>query len=298
MTKVLLTGANGFIGKSILLKMQELDLVPITLIRKSTQTHFLDEHSVPTIIDSGDPGELREVIKQEKIAGILHLASYYCKEHRDSDLATLVDSNISLGLRILQSTLGTEVRWFLNTGTFWQHYNNEEYSPVNLYAATKQAFEDLAQFYIETSDLKFITLNLNDTFGPNDTRAKIFNLLLNQINSPTPLKMSGGEQIMDICYIEDVCSAFTHLIKLLESNSPHLQAGDSLALHSFERKTLREIVRDFEEVVGVKLNIEWDALPYRKREVMLPWEAGKNIPEWSPQYSFRDGVAKILGQKK
>ncbi len=297
MNKVLVTGANGFIGRNILTKMIDANLWPLALIRSSTNVEFLQNAGIQTIQDSGDPTEIRRVLLKEEISGVLHLASYYCKEHKDTDIQSLIESNIALGLRILQASLNTNIKWFLNTGTFWQNFNNESYSPVNLYAASKQAFEDMAKYFTEVTPLKFVTLALNDTFGPYDTRAKIFNLLMNQVGAKDTLKMSGGEQIIDISYIDDVCDAFIHIMKLLESNSPLIISGDRFALHSPERKTLKDIVKDFELEANTNLKIEWGALPYRTREVMSPWKGGKAIPGWSPKYTFRDGVAKIIGMK-
>ena len=40
----------------------------------------------------------------------------------------------------------------------------------------KEGFENIAKYYIETSNLIFTTIKLNDTFGANDTRNKVFNI--------------------------------------------------------------------------------------------------------------------------
>ena len=53
------------------------------------------------------------------------------------------------------------LKWFINTGTFWQNYQSEKYNPVNLYAATKEAFQNIAKYYTETSSLIFTTIKLN-----------------------------------------------------------------------------------------------------------------------------------------
>ena len=80
--------------------------------------------------------------------GIIHLASLYLASHRPDQVADLVNANILLGTSLLEAAKLAGVRWFLNTGTIWQNYQSpecsDEYHPVNLYAATKQAFITMA----------------------------------------------------------------------------------------------------------------------------------------------------------
>jgi nucleoside-diphosphate-sugar epimerase len=57
------------------------------------------------------------------------------------------------------------IRRLVNAGTTWQHYLGQVYDPVNLYAATKQAFEAILKFYTSTRDFQAITLELTDTYG-------------------------------------------------------------------------------------------------------------------------------------
>ena len=69
-----------------------------------------------------------------------------------------MSSNITFGTQLVEAMVANGCYQFVNTGTSWQHYENDEYNPVNLYAATKQAFEDILRYYVETSALRVITL--------------------------------------------------------------------------------------------------------------------------------------------
>ena len=66
------------------------------------------------------------------------------------------------------------------------------------------------------------------------------------------------------------------------------------ALKAKERYTLRELASIFEDVTGKKLNIKWGALPYRRREVMVPWKNGEIVPEWAHKVSIKEGIKKII----
>ena len=173
--------------------------------------------------------------------------------------------------------------YLVNTGTSWQHFENQSYSPVNLYAATKQAFEVLLEYYVEARELRVITLKLFDTYGPNDPRPKLLNLLKGLVNHDQRLAMTAGEQKIDMVHVEDVVRAFTIASDRLMQGK--VLGMESYAVSSGRHLHLRELVNMVETKLVYKLPIDWGAKPYRKREVMTPWR-GKQLPGWFPERDF------------
>ena len=146
--------------------------------------------NVHSFLFSNNINELNEYIIKNEIEGVVHLATLFVAQHQPEDIKDLILSNIYLGTAILEALKGSKVKWFLNTGTIWQNYrpNCRRYHPTNLYAATKQAFIDMAAYYVETSRLKFVTLKLSDTFGDGDTRRKLFTILKKQVQQVKQFK--------------------------------------------------------------------------------------------------------------
>lgn len=274
--KILISGATGFIGKHLVRRLVEENHIVHTIVRPCPE--------INSLIAS---------MEKEKFDGIIHLASFFLAKHESKDIESLIDSNITLGTKLLEAATRSRVSWFINTGTFWQHYKNKNYNPVNLYAATKQAFEDVAKYYIETSNLNFVTLELSDTFGPEDTRPKIFNLWLKASKNKETLDMSPGKQTLDINYIDDVVGGYMQMIGLLSRDKKRSLRGKKFSLNSTKRYTLRELASVFEKVTKTKLNINWGKKEYRPREVMVPWNKGVKIPGWKPKISIEKGIRKM-----
>jgi CDP-paratose synthetase len=292
--KILLTGATGFIGKSLCLRLLKNNVTFNCIVRKNTDVAFFNAHNISYYVYDGDICKLIVHFNEEKYKGIVHLASLFIAEHDKEQIDDLIGSNIVFGTKLLEACIASNVKWFLNTGTFWQHYQNEEYNPVNLYAATKESFEKIAKFYTEISDLIFLTLKLSDTFGPNDIRKKIFNLW-NRIESEnTSLAMSPGQQVIDISYIEDVINAYFLLIKDLNSRKAKDFKNKVFAIKSTERMTLKELSQVYEKATNTKLNINWGVKDYRNREVMIPWMNGEKVPGWSQEFSLEDAIKKTI----
>lgn len=268
--KILLTGATGFVGRNLYSKLaREYELFLLT--RESSNASILVPKHV--YVFTGDIDHLKEYLESEKIDGVIHLATKYVAEHDSSQIFELIISNIYLGTAVLDAASRAGVKWFLNIGTIWQNYNapdySDEYNPVNLYAASKQAFMTMAKFYTETSPIRFCTLKLCDTYGEGDTRRKIMDLFAEMAKSGKSLDMSYGEQLIDIVHISKVVESIEQLIKRL--SNPSEIVLPEYVVTSGRHIPLRQLAAEYEQDHNVKLNINWGARPYRKREVMKPY---------------------------
>lgn len=294
--KLLVSGTTGFIGRHLVTRLLQGGNDVCAVVRPSSRAQPASTIQYYTF--NGDIHALIGFMRTEKFDGVIHLASLFLAQHKPEDIKGLVDSNVLFGLQLLEAAAQSSIRWFLNTGTFWQHYQNKKYSPVNVYAATKQAFEDIARYYVETAAINFVTIKLNDTFGPDDPRPKLFRLWSKVSKSGETLDMSPGQQIMDISYIDNVIDGYIRLIELLSADVTKTLNGRSFALRARQRMTLQKLARLFERVSRKKLNIGWGRREYRPREVMVPWNKGEKIPGWKPKVSLAEGIKKTMhGQK-
>lgn len=287
---ILITGATGFIGQHLLKSLSQEHEVHV-LIRPSTR--WEDNFNLKNFIFDDNIGELKEYIIRNQIEGIIHLASLFIAQHQSYQCKDLILSNVFLGTALLEAAKETSVQWFLNTGTYWQNYlhDSTEYDPVNLYAATKQAFIDIAKYYTETSDIKFVTLKICDTYGPKDPRRKLMSLFKQYAESGEQLKMSPGEQKINLLYIDDVVNGFITLVNLLCNKT---QLKNEYVLSAKKTYSLRELAGIFETVSKKKLNILWGGLPYREREVMTPWQQGNLVPGWKQKTDIHQGIQLFL----
>ena len=293
--KILVTGATGFIGQNLVKVLLDKNYEVHCIVRVDSNTSNISQNITIFKYDQNIDG-LIEYFNEQKFDGLIHLASLFLATHTKDDISNLIFSNIKFGTELLEACKVSDVKWFINTGTFWQNYKNEDYNPVNLYAATKEAFENIAKYYIETSNLIFTTIKLNDTFGANDTRNKVFNLWNKIAKSGETLEMSAGEQIIDISYIDDVVLAYEVLITHLSSDQKEDFKSKEFVVTNNEKMSLKELSRVFEEATNTRLNIKWGARPYREREVMHPYSNGIKVPNWNQKYTLKEAIKKTIGE--
>lgn len=294
---VIVTGATGFIGKHLVERLSEHGYKVILLVRSTSVLETKLSDRIIRVDVDGTVEQLTNLFKNTKPMMVLHLASLYLPTHQPDDVQKLVASNISFPSLLLEAMKLSGIKKFLNTGTSWQHYNNEKYEPVNLYAATKQSFEDILQYFVCAEDFSSITLKLFDTYGPADKRKKLFHLLKDSTQNTSVLEMSPGEQLLNIVYIDDVIDAFVSAVALLEQGPQYRNESFAVSADDNEIISLRELVRLYSDVTGTTPNIKFGARPYRAREVMVPWTKGTRVPNWKPKTSLRDGIRLVTELK-
>lgn len=291
---ILLTGATGYIGRHLLNSLLQNGYTVCVVLKKEEISPFPED--IKWIkVDENNPEDTINALKKNQIYGVIHLASYVQSgPHETKDVFNLISSNVLFGSVILECAVKAEVEWFINTGTYWQNYQSLNYSPVNLYAATKTAFEDIARYYIESSQIIFHTLRLFDVYGPGDTRPKILNIWERISHTGEVLGMSPGEQILNLTYIDDVISAYLLMVNYLTNDKRRFDNGRIFFLKSTKRYSLKKLAEIFEKVSGRKLSIKWGAIPYRDREIMVPIEKVEVIPEWKSKVGLEEGIKKLL----
>jgi nucleoside-diphosphate-sugar epimerase len=284
--RALLTGSTGFVGSHLTPRLVSAGWVVHRLLRAGLE----EARPIQGVRDhlwDGSTDAALAILADARPDVVVHLASLFLAEHAAKDLEALVSANVLAGLQVVEAATAAGCRGFVNAGTSWQHFQGAEYDPVCLYAATKQAFEDLLAYYVGARGLRAMTLKLFDTYGPGDRRPKLFAALRRAARSGETLAMSPGEQLLDLAYIDDVTRAFVTAAEVVSEGG---ESGHRMyAVPSGERHTLKEVVALYEDVTGLHVAADWGGRAYRGREVMTPWE-GPSLPGWRAEVDVRRGI--------
>jgi len=289
----LLTGGSGFIGSRLAIRLvRDGWNVHMVTTPRSNRDQLQDIAADVTFhVHDGSSAGMSGIVAGVRPLVVFHLASLFLSEHSAEQVEPLIRSNVLFGSQLVEAMTANGVRLLVNTGTSWEHYCSKPYSPVNLYAATKQAFESILQYYVEAKGLRTITLKLFDTYGPDDPRPKLFTLLRRIADEQKPLGMSPGEQMIDLVYIDDVVEAFVSSAERLLANA--VEGHERYAVSSGTPLRLRDLVELYGRVTGRYLPIEWGGRPYRDREVMVPWNSGTAVPGWQPKVGLEEGIRQM-----
>lgn len=292
--KVLVTGANGFIGSNLVKGLIVQDYIVDVIVRPNSNLDLLSDviNKINVFKHDGTIESMFSILKNSKPDIVCHLAGISVYAHKLKDVGQLINSNILFGNQLVESMIRNNIFNLINTGTYWQNYNDKHYNPTCLYAATKQAYIDILKFYVESSKLNVITLKLFDNYGPNDNRNKLFSFINKSINNNDLINMSPGDQLMDMVYISDLIDAYLISIKKLTSSK--INGYKEFFLSTDNRISLKNLVNTFLKITNQKAKINWGGRKYREREIMFPITAKDKLPGWNPKVSIEKGINLMI----
>lgn len=290
---VTVTGGTSFIGAAF------ADL----LVRVGATVHLLvradsDRSRLPLLVDQCvvhrcvDAAAAATVVRGLEHDLLIHCASMFKAEHAFADIAPMIEANIAYGSAILDALRGSTAPRVLNIGTTWQHFGGRAFDPVCLYAATKQAFESIIDFYVSAFGFEALTVQLADTYGPRDHRGKLISTLVRASTTGQTIELSPGEQKLDLLYIDDVIEGL--LIGARQLVDGEIIGHSRATLSSGVAIPLREVVGAISVAMARPVPVHFGGRPYRAREVMEP-HLGKDAPVgWIPKVSLADGIRRLL----
>lgn len=289
--KVLLTGATGFLGSVLACDLEGCGHTIAHLGRPESVVPDAILHVPAYRVGPGGTG-IREAMAAFQPDVVVHLAACYVAEHQYQDIEELITSNLLFGNYLLDAMSQAGVHRLVYAGSSWQHYEGAAYRPANLYAATKQAFSTLAEFYCDAFGLCVLELHLYDAYGEGDRRGKLLWQLEQASENGSEMALSPGQQQIHLLHVDDVSRGFVMACDQIQQQLP----GERKVyrLPSERARSLREVVDAFQAAAPERpVQVRWGARPYRPREVFRPWEEAEILPGWSPRIALEEGLRRL-----
>ena len=291
--RALVTGASGYVGHYVTSQLVQAGWNVSVLTRPTSNIEMLA--NIKDRIEIYEDDETVSFI--DRMVGavhpdvIFHIAASVAVDDTPSEIQKMIDSNLGLGIQILESMRKHGCPHLVNTGTFWSYSSGGEPDPVNTYAAMKLAMEQLIDFFTNTSDISAITLNLGDVYGPNDWRPKLLNQLRRALDSGEQMKLSPGNQLINLVHVSDVATAY--LVAAENLLSFGASGHEKYSVASMEQHSIKNLLERITAVSGREVPVELGALPYRVREIMVPWHGGR-LPNWNPKVDLMSGLQELF----
>ena len=266
MTKtILITGATGYLGKNILPKLVGAGYTCLSVGRSNANLVSLEK-----------------IFKENKIDCILHLATSYGR--KQESLIDILEVNLNLPVRLLNLAMKNGVKLFINTDTVLL-------PQTNAYALSKAQFREWGLFNSQYQKTKFLNIRLQHMFGPDDDEAKFTSFIIRScLRNEPKIELSEGYQKRDFLYIEDVVSAYMHLLKLPDFSFGYFEEFE---LGSGNAISVREFTYRVHELTASTSELEFgnkaaDIIDYVADITKL-----KQLG-WSPQFSLNRGLIKTI----
>lgn len=250
MTRVLITGANGFVGRQIIRSLDSIgvDLIPVVRDGKSHEVSSFS--NVKKIITSKDLFSEEEVWWEEqcKDVDIVIHAAWYVEAGKYQDSTKNIDCLIG-SLKLAKGAAKAGVNRFLGLGTCAEYDHTQgilaietPLKPLTTYASTKASLFTTLSEWLPRQNVNFSWIRLFYLYGEGENPARLIPYVRSQVSQGKFVDLTSGEQVRDFM---DVVEVGKQIAKISLSN----QIGP-INLCSGNPVTVRELVEKIADEYG------------------------------------------------
>lgn len=266
MKKVLVTGADGFIGSHLVESLVKAGYSVRALCQYNSFSSWgwLDDSPCRTDIevvlgDVRDPAQMRLV--SEGIDTVFHLAALIAIPYSYQAPSSYVDTNVQGTLNVLQAALDTGVKRVIHTSTS-EVYGTAQFVPISEehplqaqspYSATKIAADALAFSYFSSFGLPVTIARPFNTYGPRQSARAVIPTVISQLLAGSrKIKLGSVTPTRDFNFVLDTCAGFLALAECAGA------AGQTVNIGSGGEISIGDTVRLIGRILNVEVEIECD----------------------------------------
>lgn len=306
MKKVLVTGADGFIGSHLveLLLSEGYEVRALSVYNSFNYWGWLEDikHANLEIVngDVRDSNFCRTIT--EGCDTVFHLAALIAIPYSYVAPESYVDTNITGTLNMCQAAKDAGVKRIIVTSTS-EVYGTAKYVPINEehpkqpqspYSATKIGADAIAKSFYNAFNLPVVIARPFNTYGPRQSARAIIPTIITQIaNGAKEIKVGDLTPTRDFNFVKDTCRGFLALAKAsgIEGEEINIATNSEISM----KDTLETIAR------LMNSDVKWVQDPERIRpahsEVFRLFGDNtkiKKLTDWSPKYSLEDGLKETI----
>lgn len=308
MSKILVTGADGFIGSHLTEELVRrgyavrafvfynsfntwgwLDTLPASILN---QVEILQG-------DVRDPNGVREAVSG--CGAVFHLAALIAIPFSYHSPDTYVDTNIKGTLNVLQGARDKGIRVLITSTS--EVYGTAKYVPIDEnhpfqgqspYSASKIGADRLAESFYRSFDLPVTIVRPFNTYGPRQSaRAVIPTIITQLLTGRTEIKLGSLTPTRDFNYVKDTALGF---ISIYESDKT---VGEEINIATQTEISIGDLANELIRQINPNARIVCEEQRMRPQKSEVNRLLGSNhkiieLTQWRPQYTFEQGIAETI----
>ena len=307
--KILITGADGFIGSHLAeyLVTKNYNVRAMCLYNSFNSWGWLDtiDKDISKNIDIvlGDIRDIKSVTNAcRNVDIVIHLASLIAIPHSYNSPYSYVSTNVEGTLNVLETCLNSDIEQVIHTSTS-EVYGDVIKMPISEkslpyakspYAASKIAADQLAQSYYSSFGLPVSIIRPFNTYGPRQSNRAIIPTVITQLLlNKKKIQLGSLYPTRDFSFVKDTVRGF--------ENSLHndKSIGEIINIGSGYEVSIDDLVKILCKITGYYPDIVTDTKRVRPRKgevfrLKADNKKARDILKWQPQYNGKSGLIKGL----
>jgi NAD dependent epimerase/dehydratase len=305
--KVLVTGADGFIGSHLVELLVEKGFEVRALSQYNSFNYWGWLEDVPSLnnieVVSGDvrdPFFCNEITKG--IDTIFHLAALIAIPYSYIAPQSYVETNVTGTLNICKAALANGVSRVIHTSTS-EVYGTARYVPIDEkhplqpqspYSASKISADMMAMSFYNSFKLPLTTARPFNTYGPRQSARAVIPTIISQLaGGQKNIKLGDTAPTRDFNYVADTCRGFLALAESSETIGEVVNIGSNFEI------SIGDTFNLIKKIMNVDANFVVDEARIRpeKSEVHRLWcdnSLIKSLTNYSPKVGIEEGLTKTV----
>ena len=309
MKKVLVTGADGFIGSHLVetLLDEGYEVRAFVLYNSFNTWGWLDTFPKEKLDkidiftgDVRDPNAVRAAA--QGVDAIFHLAALIAIPYSYYAPDAYVDTNIKGTLNVLQAARDLNIERVLVTSTS-EVYGTAKYVPIDEkhpyqgqspYSATKIGADRLAESFYRSFELPVTIVRPFNTFGPRQSaRAVIPTIITQLLSGKTEIKLGSLTPTRDFNYVKDTAMGFVEIYRSDKT------IGQEINIATQKEISIGQLAEELIRQINPEAKIVCDEQRLRPENSEVNRLLGanekiKSLTAWEPKYTFEQGLAETI----
>jgi len=307
MKKILVTGADGFIGSHLteILSSKGYKVKALSQYNSFNNWGWLDQVNCKNDIeilsgDIRDPNYCKTITRDVEI--IFHLAALIAIPYSYLAPDSYVETNIKGTLNICQAAKENGISRLIHTSTS-EVYGTAQYVPIDEkhplqpqspYSATKIAADAMAMSFYNSFDLPVTIARPFNTYGPRQSARAVIPTIITQIASgKKEIKLGDPSPTRDFNYVEDCCRGFVMLAESKKTIGEIVNIGSNTEISIGDTFNLIKEIMSSDVTL---INDEQRKRPKKSEVFRLCCDNNKikEMVSYKPEVDIRNGLKKTI----
>lgn len=307
MKKVLVTGADGFIGSHLVEMLAGKGVQVRALAQYNSFNHWgwLEDVGCKDIIevvcgDVRDPHFCKTICRD--VDTVFHLAALIAIPYSYHAPDSYLDTNIRGTLNICQAARENQVMRVIHTSTS-EVYGSAQYVPIDEkhplhpqspYSASKIAADAMAMSFYNAFNLPLTIARPFNTYGPRQSARAVIPTIITQIAAgKKQIQLGDVSPTRDFNYVDDTCRGFVALAESEQAIGETVNIGSNFEISVLETLNLIKTIMTSD----VEFLLDEQRLRPEKSEVNRLWcdnSKLKNLTGFVPQVCLEEGLRRTV----
>lgn len=302
-TRVLVTGAAGFIGSHLVRRLvdQGAEVHALTSTVSAVYPMRLVDLKDTIVLHGGnlcDRSAMDSVVSRARPQIVFHLGAYTHVGKSWQRVDECIQANIQGTVNLLQALEGTGYQRFVYTGTS-EIYGDVDVpfaegalvNPISPYSVSKYAGERYCRMFYQGRGWPIVMVRPFNAYGPAQSADRVVPEIIIRGLTRQELKMTRGLQTREFNYVEDLAEGF-----LLAGTIPGID-GELFNLGCGEDISMRDLATKILDLMDNPIEPQFGAMPERPTEIPRMYSDSSRAQKslgWAPKHTLDDGLVKTI----